>query len=344
MTFLYNERFVKSIHGIMISNCEVICLRELYVNQNDADQRVDKFLMKALPNLPKSLMYQYIRKKKIKVNQKRCDIAMRLQEGDRLQCYIRDEFFEQSRRDHSFLQVSGKLDIVYEDEQILIAYKKAGILSQKDQKGIQDNMNDRLLHYLYQRTLYDPNIEQSFVPAFAHRLDRNTEGLMIAGKTSASLRCLNELIKTHRLQKEYLALVQGRCEKASDDLWFYYQKDHQRNRAELYDHPKAGATPVHTSYQVLEMNADHTLLNVKLHTGKSHQIRAVFAKLGHPLLGDQKYHGTQGWEYPYQALCAYRLQFDDHITGCLSYLSNQAFTLKQGDLLTYLSKHLSKHK
>ncbi len=313
-------------------------LRELPVSFNDSDQRVDKFLMKALPLLPKSLMYKYIRNKKIKVNHARCEISQRLQCGDTIQCYIKEEFFGQGRKDLAFLQVSDALHVLYEDEHILVAYKEAGILSQKDQSGIQDNMNDRLLHYLYRTHSYDPALEHSFVPAFAHRLDRNTEGIMIAGKNVQALRCLNEQLKAHRVKKYYLALVQGHMARKSDDLKFYHRKDQRLNRAELYDKEIAGATLIHTSYRVRKEWKDFSLLEVELHTGKSHQIRATFAKLGHPLLGDHKYQASLNWEHPHQALCAYRLVFAKENLGCLQYLMGREFTLLYGDLISYLKE------
>lgn len=320
-------------------NREVIALRELQVSANDSDQRVDKFLMKALPLLPKSLMYKYIRNKKIKVNHARCEISRRLQCGDTIQCYIREEFFAQGRKDLAFLAVSKELKVLYEDENILVAYKAAGVLSQKDQSGIQDNMNDRLLHYLYDQHGYDPEAEHSFVPAFAHRLDRNTEGIMIAGKNALALRTLNECFKTHKLRKYYLTLVEGHMERAADDLKLYHKKNHRLNRAELYDTMIQGAVPVYTSYRVMKEWQNDSLLEVELHSGKSHQIRATFAKLNHPLLGDQKYHATLHWDHPHQALCAYRLAFGEDGLGCFTYLARREFILSEGDLPAYLRAH-----
>ncbi|MCI9312466.1 MAG: RluA family pseudouridine synthase [Erysipelotrichaceae bacterium] len=313
-------------------------MRELMISENDSGQRVDRFLTKALPLLPKSLLYKYIRNKKIKVNGHRCEIAQRLQNGDRIQCYIKEEFFAQGRKDTTFLQIHAALQTLYEDAQILIAFKPAGILSQKDQSGIQDNMNDRLLHHLYDQHEYDPLQEQSFVPAFAHRLDRNTEGLMIAGKSAQALRSLYTLFQTHALDKRYLALVQGHMDQTQGDIRLYYQKDHQRNHTHLYEAYAEGRTLVHSAYQVKERFVHCDLVEVILHTGKSHQIRASLAYLGHPLLGDRKYQGIDSWQKPHQALCAYQLQFPQGDLGCLQHLAGKCFTLTQGEVLAYIEK------
>jgi len=314
-------------------------MRELHIAQNDADQRVDKFLMKALPSLPKSLMYKFIRNKKIKVNKKRCEISQRLQCGDVIQCYIADAFFAVNKQQMDFLQVPDKLHVLYEDEQILVAYKPVNCLVQKDQTGIQDNMNDRLLHYLYKHQRYDPNKEQSFTPAFAHRLDRNTEGVLIAGKSAQALRCLNECLRNHTLEKRYLALVEGICEKERDELHFYYKKHGAMNKAEVFSAFCEGALPIHTDYRVLKTYSDCTLLEVILHTGKSHQIRASLAAIGHPLVGDEKYRANTQWKHRFQALCAYQLGFAGNADlGCLQYLQGKTFVLQDGELLRYLHR------
>ena len=314
-------------------------MRELMISENDSGQRVDRFLTKALPLLPKNLLYKYIRNKKIKVNGHRCEIAQRLQSGDRIQCYIKEEFFAQGRKDTTFLQIHAALQTLYEDAQILIAFKPAGILSQKDQSGIQDNMNDRLRHYLYVRHAYDPMHEQSFTPAFAHRLDRNTEGILIAGKTAAALRCLNEKIKTHEIEKYYLALAEGELKPKEADLIFYYNKDIRNNKAVLYREPSENTKQIHTHYRLIQTIGKNSLAEVQLFTGKSHQIRASFAMIHHPLIGDKKYGVKQADGFGNQALCAYKLRFAFKDDCCLSYLKDREIVLKSGELIEYIQKY-----
>lgn len=314
-------------------------MRELLIAENDADQRVDKFLRKALPKLPSSLMYKYIRNKKIKVNHKRCTIAQRLQAGDVVQCYIAEEFFAAHRRDESFLQVPKHLDVIYEDENLLIAAKPINLLVQRDRAEIQDTMNDRLLHYLYAQGTYDPDWEQSFTPVFAHRLDRNTEGLLIAAKNAAALRIVNEKLRCREIHKYYLALVEGRMETESGELRFYLRKDERRNRSRLFTQQLAGSTPIHTSYRALKVYEQDTLIEAELHTGKSHQIRASLAQIGHPLVGDQKYGAKPNRAFAYQALCAYRIRFAfQGECGCLAALKDREFIWHHSHLQREIAK------
>ena len=288
-------------------------MRELFINQNDADQRVDKFLMKALPHLPKSLMYKYIRNKKIKVNRKRCEISQRLQQGDVIQCFIKDEFFLTEKK-QDFLQVSKDIHVVYEDDDIIAVYKPVGLLVQKDQSGIQDNLTDRMLHYLYDHHQYDPYREQSFTPAFAHRLDRNTEGIVLAGKCAAALRCLSEKLRTHEIEKYYLCVVEGEMKLKQGDLKFYHRKSEMDNKAELFVTKQPSTKLIHTSYRVLKDMQEKSLVEVRLHTGKSHQIRASFAFIHHPLYGDVKYGAKS--QNTHQALCAYKVVFHFQSSDC----------------------------
>lgn len=312
-------------------------MREFQIRENDANQRVDKFLMKMLPTLPKSLMYKAIRNKKIKVNRKRCEISQRLLAGDTMQCFLAEEFFEPTPQEYEFLKVPHQLEILYEDEMILAAYKPIGILSQKDQKGIQDNMNDRLLHYLYDTKQYDPQRDQSFTPAFAHRLDRNTEGILLAGKSAQALRMLNEKIRTHEIKKYYLAVVEGCPNPTSGELKLYHRKQKQSNKAEVFDHEVEGSTLIHTSYQVLHRYQDKTLVEVELHTGKSHQIRVSFAHLHTPLLADVKYGAKKTTSYSHQALCAYKISFAfQGESGCLAYLKDKELVLENSALSQYI--------
>lgn len=315
-------------------------MHEYHISENDADQRIDRFLMKACPTLPKNLLYKYIRNKKIKVNKKRCTISQRLQSGDSVQCYMAEEFFQTAAQSYDFLQVPDTLHIVYEDENILVAYKPMNLLVQKDQAGIQDNMNDRLLHYLYRHGAYDPRQEQSFTPAFAHRLDRNTEGILLAGKKARALRELNEKLKTHEIAKYYLALVEGIPKKAADDLIFYHKKDYANNKAQLYIEAVEGSKRIHTSYRILDTLNGNALLEIQLHTGKSHQIRSSMAMLHHPLIGDVKYHAKPSSVFSHQALCAYRVRFAFcEQPACLGYLQGKEIVLTDSYLQDYVKTH-----
>lgn len=306
-------------------------MKEFIINENDADQRVDKFIQKTMKTMPKSLMYKYIRNKKIKVNRKRCEISQRLQVGDTMQCYIPEEFYEAATM-RSFLQVPNALDVVYEDDAVLLINKPKGLRAHSDTSEVQDNLADRLLHYLYCKKEYDPTTEQSFTPALCHRIDRNTQGLVIAAKTAAALRCMNEKIALRQVEKKYLCIVQGKLKKKQDHIVLYHQKNEQ-NTAEVIDREREGYTRMETGYRVLQEAERYSLVEVELHSGKSHQIRALMSWLGHPLLGDIKYGARKTKEKTYQALCAYHVAF--HFQGdacCLQYLNGRAFELQDTDI------------
>lgn len=306
-------------------------MKEFIINENDADQRVDKFIQKTMKTMPKSLMYKYIRNKKIKVNRKRCEISQRLQVGDTMQCYIPEEFYEVATM-RSFLQVPNALDVVYEDDAVLLINKPKGLRAHSDTSEVQDNLADRLLHYLYCKKEYDPTTEQSFTPALCHRIDRNTQGLVIAAKTAAALRCMNEKIALRQVEKKYLCIVQGELKKKQDHIVLYHRKNEQ-NTAEVIDREREGYTRMETGYRVLQEAERYSLVEVELHSGKSHQIRALMSWLGHPLLGDVKYGARKTKEKTYQALCAYHVAF--HFQGdacCLQYLNGRAFELQDTDI------------
>ncbi len=306
-------------------------MKEFIINENDADQRVDKFIQKTMKTMPKSLMYKYIRNKKIKVNRKRCEISQRLQVGDTMQCYIPEEFYEVATM-RSFLQVPNALDVVYEDDAVLLINKPKGLRAHSDTSEVQDNLADRLLHYLYCKKEYDPTTEQSFTPALCHRIDRNTQGLVIAAKTAAALRCMNEKIALRQVEKKYLCIVQGNLKKKQDHIVLYHRKN-EKNTAEVIDREREGYTRMETGYRVLQEAERYSLVEVELHSGKSHQIRALMSWLGHPLLGDVKYGARKTKEKTYQALCAYHVAF--HFQGdacCLQYLNGRAFELQDTDI------------
>ncbi|MEG0841597.1 MAG: RluA family pseudouridine synthase [Erysipelotrichaceae bacterium] len=311
-------------------------MRELIVNENDSDQRVDKFLSKSLKNLPTSLMYKYIRNKKIKVNKQRCFISQRLQTGDTLQCYIAEEFFEGEVK-LDFLQAKSDIDIVYEDENLLLVNKEAGLLCHSDEIDDHDTLIDRIKHYLYDQKSFDPASEQSFAPSLTNRLDRNTSGIVIAAKNAKTLRLINVLLKQHLIKKYYHCIVSGKMDKTSDRIVFYHQKQ-AGNIADIVETPQEGYKEVISAYRVLDYKQDVSLLEVDLQSGKSHQIRSTLAHLHHPLLGDVKYLGKKLGNYQLM-LCACELVFpDEKALEHLSYLKNKHFILMDNPVDEYYKK------
>ena len=288
-------------------------MKEFVIEKNDAGQRVDKFITKAVPLLPQSLLYKYIRTKRIKLNGKRTEISARLNEGDALQLYINDEFFAPAKDSYDFLRAGKQLDILYEDENVLLLDKKAGLLSHPDEGEYNDTLITRVQRYLYEKGEYDPKAEASFAPALVNRIDRNTGGIVIAAKNAEALRILNQKLKDREIRKFYLCVVIGRPPKPADTLTAYMTKDEKKNKVTVYDAPVPGGKTMVTRYTVLESAQGLSLCEVELLTGRTHQIRAHMAHIGCPLLGDGKYGANalnaKFGGYKKQFLYSYKTEF-----------------------------------
>ncbi len=312
-------------------------MKELTIGQNDAGQRLDRFLAKAVPLLPASLAQKYIRIKRIKLNGGRADRDTRLKAGDLLQLYINDEFFDKPREDNAFLTVATpKVHIVYEDEHILLADKRPGIaVHAHDGAEYGRTLIDHIQAYLYQKREWRPREENAFAPALCNRIDRNTGGIVIAAKTAEALRILNQKIKDRELDKRYLAIVEGTPKPREGSLKGYLFKDEKKNRVFVTDKPQAGAKSCQTNYKVLESRNGLSLVECELITGRTHQIRAQFAHAGHPLLGDGKYGKLdKRYDRNYQALYSYKLTFTFSTdAGCLEYLNGKSFQVENVDFV-----------
>lgn len=318
-------------------------MRTIDIKKNDANQRLDKFLSKRFKTMPKSLMYKYIRTKYIKLNGKKCDIKDMLKEGDVLTLYIKDEFFEESEQEnYEFLKAPDKLDIVYEDENIILIDKKPGIIVHQDKSYHFDSLVARVQHYLYNKGEYNPKEEKAFAPALANRIDRNTGGIVIAAKNAESLRVLNAKIKTRELEKYYLCLLHGKPKKDCDILHDYLIKNEAQNKVKVFSKQVDGSKEIITKYEILDFNGKYSLAEVELLTGRTHQIRAHMAYIGHPLVGDTKYGKNRKApdNIKYQALYSYKLKFSfDTDAGILNYLNGKEFSVKE--IWFAKNKHIS---
>ena len=316
-------------------------MRQITINKNDAGQRLDKFIGKRFKSMPKSMMYKYIRTKYIKVNGKKCDISTKLCEGDVITLYIKDEFFDAPEYDtYDFLKAPDKLDVVYEDENIILMNKPAGLLCHPDETYHFDSLLARLQHYLYKKGEFDPKIENSFAPALANRIDRNTGGIVIAAKNAESLRILNQKIKDRELKKFYLCMVHGTPKKKSAVLSGYLVKNEKQNRVYVSSKKPPDSKTIKTRYTVLRTFSNMSLCEVELLTGRTHQIRAHMAYIGHPLVGDGKY-GTnainKNVSLKWQALCSYKLEFAfTSDAGVLEYLNGKSYQIDDIWFMQYL--------
>ena len=313
-------------------------MKELRVNPNDAGQRLDRFVSKAVPLLPESLLQKYIRLKRIKVNGKGAKRDARLQTGDLLQLYINDEFFEKPREENSYLKVgTPKLSIVYEDENILLADKKPGVLCHSAGVWDYNTLIANIQAYLAQKGEWRPREENSFAPALCNRIDRNTGGIVIAAKNAEALRILNDKIRDREIEKYYLCAVQGRPRPPEGRLENYLFKDAQKNQVFVKAKPEPGAKTAVTEYKLLRSKGPLSLVECRLLTGRTHQIRVQMAHAGWPLLGDGKY-GRERFNKDYdekgQALYSYKLRFDFPTdAGILNYLRGREFTVEKVDFV-----------
>ena len=319
-------------------------MKELSIGKNDVGQRLDRFVSKSVPLLPASLLQKYIRLKRIKVNGKRAERDTRLCEGDLVQLYINDEFFDTPKQENAYLTVSApKLNIVYEDENILLVDKKPGqAVHPYDGSEYGKTLIDHIQAYLYAKREWRPREENSFTPALCNRIDRNTGGIVVAAKNAEALRILNDKIRDREIAKYYLCIALGRVEPPKGCIECFLRKDEKSNTVRVYHRPVPEGRSAVTLYQTLRTRGELSLLEVELLTGRTHQIRASMADLGHPLLGDGKYGiGSVNRKYgeTQQALYSYRLRFEFPTdAGILEYLRGREF---QVDEVPFQKKYFS---
>ena len=314
-------------------------MKELTIRRNDAGQRLDRFIGKAVPLLPESLLQKYIRLKRIKVNGKGSKRDYHVADGDTVQLYINDEFFETPKEENSYLKVSTpRLDVVYEDENILLTDKKPGVLCHSAGKWDYNTLIANIQAYAYQKGEWKPREEHSFAPALCNRIDRNTGGIVIAAKNAEALRILNEKIQNREIDKRYLCVVHGRPKPPEGRLEGYIFKDAKKNQVYVKDRPEPGAKTAVTDYKLLKSANGLSLVECTLHTGRTHQIRAQMSHAGWPLLGDGKY-GSERENKKYaetagQALYSYYLRFDFPTdAGILNYLKGREFRVEHIDFV-----------
>lgn len=299
-------------------------MKSITVSANDAGQRLDKFLMKHYSSLPKSMMFKQIRKKNIKINRKRCTAEQLLKQGDVIELYLNDDLLAEKKQHYDFLRAPKDLRIIYEDENIILLDKKQGELCHPDGREYVNTLVASLKRYLYEKGEWSPDRENSFTPSLANRIDRNTGGIVIGAKNYQALRALNQKIKNREIDKYYLTVCEGVFERKSEVLEGYLVKDERKNMVTVAEKPVDNSKFIKTKYTVLDSYDGKSLVEIELLTGRTHQIRAHLASIGHPLLNDGKYGSAHGRFK--QELYSYRLRFNfTQDAGALNYLNGREF-------------------
>lgn len=308
-------------------------MKSIIVKPNDAGQRVDKLIMKTFESLPKSMMFKQIRKKNIKVNKKRCTPEQIVNEGDIIELYLNDDLLVEKKKHYDFLNAPKSLSIIYEDENIVLLNKHQGEICHPDGKEYVNTLIASLKRYLYEKKEWNPEEENSFTPSLANRIDRNTGGIVIGAKNYASLKILNQKIKDREIDKYYLTVANGKFDKEQDILTGWLIKDEKKNMVKVFDHEVDGSKAIKTKYTVLDYYPDVSLVEIELLTGRTHQIRAHLASIGHPLVGDGKYGNIHGRTK--QALYSYKLKFNFTTdAGILEYLNGKEFKIPNCPITT----------
>ena len=325
-------------------------MRAFIIQKSEEGQTLEKYVQKLLVSAPISFIYKLFRKKDVKVNGHHEDRKFIISENDEVAIYIKEEQFEEFLKEKAFKPNNQIKDwIVYEDENVLFINKPRGLLVQKS--APQDESLDQLVvEYLIYKGEYDPNKELAFKPGPAHRLDRNTSGIVAFGKNYQALELLFELFKNHNLiNKHYLALVVGQMEKDKDSINAPLKKDEKTNTVTVASLEKGGKT-AKTVYKVVKAYKDYSLLDVTLLTGRTHQIRVHLAYVHHPIIGDEKYGDfaanrvfKQKYGFNKQFLHAYKIGFGD-LPSPLTNLSRKEFTAEPNEEIANILTQLDNNK
>lgn len=316
-------------------------MKQFVIEENEAGQRFDKYLAKLLKEAPKSFFYKMLRKKNIILNGKKATGNERLSRGDEVTLFLSEDTFQKFAGDRPIAKALCKLDILYEDEDILLINKPAGMLSQPSDSG-EPSLVEYVTGYLLEKGEITRESLKTFHPSVCNRLDRNTSGIIAAGKSLAGLQELSALFHDRTIHKDYLCLVQGVI-KNENYIKGYLHKDEKCNKVVVYDSEMENSLPIETYYTPWGDNRRITLLKVRLITGRTHQIRAHLAGIGHPLAGDGKYGKEafnkglrQEYSLRHQLLHAYRLEFPEKMEGKLKRLSGRSFFAQVPEQFFYI--------
>ena len=305
-------------------------MKEILVDKNESDQRLDRFLKKYLANAPQTFIYKMIRKKNIKVNDGRSQPETTIFEGDKIQLYLSDETIDKFTLKKT--EIKSKLipNIIYEDNNIILINKPAGVLSHGASKEFEENIVDSMISYLIQKGDFVPRIEKTFTPSICNRLDRNTSGIIIGAKNYQSLKAINEAIKNGHIRRFYKTIVKGNVKEEKREEG-YLIKDEDKNKVEIYKDDIEGSKKVTTHIKPLQNKNGYSMLEIELITGRTHQIRGHLASLGYPVIGDRKYGDrktnmtfNEGTGLDNQLLHGYKVEFNG-LSEEFEYLNGKTF-------------------
>jgi len=315
-------------------------LREIIIDKNENEQRLDRFLKKYLKEAPQGFVYKMIRKKNIKVNDTKAQPETTIYEGDRIQLYLSDETIDKFIAKKE--EIKSKLipNIIYEDNNIILINKPVGILSHGASKEFEENIVDSMISYLIEKGDFVPRIQTTFTPSICNRLDRNTSGVIIGAKNYQALKEINEAIKKGRIRRFYKTIVKGNIRKEFT-VEGYLLKDEDKNKVTIHEKNLDGSKKIITVVKPLKSKNGYSLLEIELITGRTHQIRGHLSSLGYPVIGDRKYGNKETNKIFYeeysldnQWLHGYKIEFNG-LYDELKYLNGKSFI---GDLMGQAAK------
>jgi 23S rRNA pseudouridine955/2504/2580 synthase len=320
-------------------------LREIRVGKNDSNQRLDRFLKKYMDEAGTGFIYKMLRKKNIKVNESKASPEMMIFEGDTIQLYLSDETIDKFIGTKEVRKSKLAPRIIYEDENLVLINKPAGILSHGAGEEFEENIVDSLVTYLIQKGDYIPRIEKTFSPSICNRLDRNTSGVIIGAKNSEALRLVNKAIKEGSVRKYYKTIVKGTIKEDFEHKGFLI-KDEDRNLVDISDKQGERSKDVYTKFRVIMSKGGYSLLEVELITGRTHQIRSTLQTMGYPVIGDRKYGNSvvndefrKKYGLENQWLHGYRIVLDG-LEEKLDYLNSREFIAEPDQLYVKIEQEL----
>lgn len=321
-------------------------MKEIIVSKNEAEQRLDKLLSKYLDKAPKSFIYKMLRKKNIKLNDKKAQGNEILANGDNVKLFLSDDTINEFKSANCSKPKldSSKLDVVYSDENIILVNKAVGMLSQKAE-STDISVNEYIIEYTLANNILSEKDLELFTPSICNRIDRNTSGLIVGGISLCGLQTMAELFKNRTIQKYYLCIVKGKVDKKRL-VTGYLSKNEENNKVSFNKTKIPNGDYIETEYEPVKISSDYSLLKVHLITGKTHQIRAHLASEGHPLIGDSKYgdkhvnsYFREKYKLKYQLLHSYELIFPQ-LNNKLANLSGKRFTANCPKTFTTIEKDL----